>query len=84
LGRHGSVLVDLAGVKTFASVPVADVRDTTGAGDCFTGAVAVALAENQPIESAIRFASAAAAISVTRSGAQPSLPRREELENLLR
>lgn len=53
--------------------------DTTAAGDVFNGALAVALAEDQPLIEAVRFANAAAAISVTRLGAQPSAPRRREI-----
>lgn len=60
-----------------------DAVDTTAAGDTFNGALAVALAEGEPIESAVHFANAAAAISVTRLGAQPSVPRREEILRLL-
>jgi ribokinase len=57
--------------------------DTVAAGDCFNGAFAVALLEgSDPIEAA-RFASAAAAISVTRSGAQASMPNRKEVEVFL-
>ena len=57
--------------------------DTTGAGDVFNGALAVALGEGKPILEAVRFANAAAAISVTRVGAQPSAPSRAEIEGLL-
>jgi ribokinase len=57
--------------------------DTTGAGDIFNGALAVALAEGQSLLEAARFASAAAAISVTRVGAQPSAPTRQEIDALL-
>lgn len=57
--------------------------DTTGAGDVFNGALAVALAEGQPLLAAARFANAAAAISVTRFGAQPSAPARREILTLL-
>ena len=56
--------------------------DTTAAGDVFNGALAVALAEGQALEQAVRFANAAAAISVTRMGAQPSAPLRKEIEQL--
>jgi ribokinase len=59
-----------------------DVRDTTAAGDTFNGALAVALAEGQPMPSALRFANAAAAISVTRIGAQSSAPSRAEVDAL--
>lgn len=60
-----------------------EVVDTTGAGDVFNGALAVALAECQSLPEAARFASAAAAISVTRFGAQPSAPTRREIEAVL-
>jgi ribokinase len=56
--------------------------DTTAAGDVFNGALAVALAERRTLEQAVRFANAAAAISVTRMGAQPSAPKRKEIETL--
>jgi ribokinase len=58
--------------------------DTTAAGDVFNGALAVALAEGQRIADALRFASAAAALSVTKPGAQPSAPSRAEIEGFLR
>jgi len=58
--------------------------DTTAAGDVFNGALAVRLAEGCPIIDAVRFAHAAAAISVTRSGAQPSIPTRSEINARLR
>jgi ribokinase len=56
--------------------------DTTAAGDTFNGALAVALAEGMPMIEAVGFANAAAAISVTRMGAQPSAPTRDEIESL--
>lgn len=58
--------------------------DTTAAGDVFNGSLAVALAEKKPLPDAVRFANAAAAISVTRLGAQPSAPHRNEIEDFLR
>jgi ribokinase len=63
-------------VPAFKVVPV----DTTAAGDVFNGALAAALAGKAPLAEALRFASAAAAISVTRPGAQPSAPTRAEIE----
>jgi len=57
--------------------------DATGAGDIFNGALAVAIAEGKPLLEAATFANAAAAISVTRLGAQSSAPTREEIEQLL-
>lgn len=65
------------------SAPVVRAVDATAAGDAFNGALAVALAEGQPLTAAVRLATATAALSVTRAGAQPSLPRREEIEQAL-
>jgi len=60
-----------------------DAVDTTAAGDTFNAGLAVALAEGRDLADAIRFANAAAAISVTRMGAQPSAPNRSEIEKLV-
>jgi ribokinase len=67
------------------SVPAFKVEaiDTTAAGDTFCGSLAVAIVEGKPMEEALRFASAAAAISVTRMGAQPSAPFRKEIEEFI-
>jgi ribokinase len=67
-------------------VPGFKVRavDTTAAGDVFNGALAVALGEGRPLPDAVRFANAAAAISVTRLGAQLSAPTRRQIERLLK
>jgi ribokinase len=71
--------------RTFASSPFAvQAVDSTAAGDTFNAALAVSLAEGTEMEHALRFANAAAAISVTRSGAQTSAPSRAEVESLLR
>lgn len=58
--------------------------DTTAAGDIFNGALAVALADGQPLLDAVRFAHAAAALSVTRLGAQPSAPTRRAIDRFMR
>ncbi len=58
--------------------------DTTAAGDTFNGAFLVALLDGKPLQDAIRFAHAAAAISVTREGAQPSIPTRAETLDFLK
>lgn len=58
--------------------------DTTGAGDAFHGALALALAERMDWQDAVRFASAAGALTCTRLGARPALPSREAVERLLR
>jgi ribokinase len=58
--------------------------DTTAAGDVFNGALTVAIAEGRPLLDAARFANAAAALSVTKMGAQPSAPYRKDIEKLLK
>ncbi len=78
LGGDGCLLSDSKGERHISGLPVAPV-DTTAAGDCFTGALAVALSEGKSLDEAAVFANRAAAISVTRVGAQPSLPYRHEL-----
>ncbi|MES1220479.1 MAG: PfkB family carbohydrate kinase, partial [Bacteroidota bacterium] len=60
--------------------PVVQALDTTAAGDVFNGALAVALSENKPMLAAVEFACKAAAISVTRLGAQASAPYKDELD----
>ena len=59
------------------------VIDTTGAGDTFCAALVLALAEGREEGEALRFASAASALAVTKPGAQPSLPWREEVDAFL-
>jgi ribokinase len=83
LGSRGAMIVDAHQRQMVPGFRVKAV-DTTAAGDVFNGALAVALAENQPLVDAVRFANAAAAISVTRMGAQPSAPARKEIDKLLR
>ena len=63
--------------------PVAAL-DTTGAGDCFVGALSAALAKGSALKTALRFANAAAALSVQRPGAGSSMPMGREVEELLR
>lgn len=58
--------------------------DTIAAGDTFNGALMTALLEDKPLPEALRFAHAAAAIAVTRKGAQPSVPWRNEIDDFLR
>ena len=60
-----------------------EATDTTAAGDTFNGAMLVALSEGKSLEDAVRFGNASAAISVTRPGAQTSIPSREETEQFL-
>ncbi len=78
-GSYVAVQGKAAWVKSFPVQPV----DTVAAGDCFNGAFAVALLEGKDPWAAARFASAAAAISVTRHGAQASMPSRAEVDAFL-
>ncbi|RPJ50171.1 MAG: ribokinase, partial [Acidobacteria bacterium] len=93
LRRQGvrTVVITLGGSGSFlyageegVVVPTAKIRpvDTTAAGDAFNGALAVALAEGQDLEQAVRFANLAGAFAATRLGAQPSLPTRAEVRSL--
>jgi len=65
-----------------AGRPVTTV-DTTGAGDCFVGALTVALAEGQALRDALDFANAAAALSVGKLGASASMPYRADVKALM-
>lgn len=81
LGSRGAFVATAEADHLVAGFQVTPV-DTTAAGDTFNGALAVAIAEGKSILEAVRFANAAAAISVTRFGAQPSAPSRAEIEAL--
>ena len=83
LGARGCLLVRADGSTLPQSVFRVPVVDTTGAGDCFTGAYTVALLEQLPEAERLRFACAAAAVCVQRKGAMPSMPTRIELQELL-
>jgi len=83
LGAAG-VLADGPEGRTHAPAPRVTAVDTTGAGDAFNGALAVALGERRPLADALAFANAAAALACTKRGAQPSLPTRAEVEGALR
>ncbi|WP_418992257.1 ribokinase [Alistipes sp.] len=81
MGSSGALVVDERAARF---VPAYTVRavDTTAAGDVFNGALAVALSEGRPLDLAARFAAAAASISVTRAGAQRSIPQRDEVDRV--
>jgi ribokinase len=78
MGGTGAFLFTKSSSKMISVVPVKAV-DTTAAGDVFCGALAVALSEKKNTEEAVVFANKAAAISVTRMGAQASAPYRSEI-----
>ena len=87
LGSQGAILATAAetvGARViYQSAPKVPVVDTTAAGDCFVGALTVALTEGQTPEDALRFAVYASALKVTKFGAQSGLPTRAEVEAFL-
>ena len=81
-GEEGAVLIATDSKSVFKAFKVSPV-DTTAAGDAFCGALAVAISEGVDLDSAIRFACAAGALSVQSVGATPSLPTREQISLLI-
>jgi len=82
-GAEGAYVAAQDGGATWVPPFHVEAEDTVGAGDCFNGAFAVAMLEGKDPCAAARFASAAAAISVTRRGAQASMPTRAEVDAFL-
>lgn len=82
VGSRGALLCNKDGTQIYPAFK-SDPVDTTAAGDTFNAGLAVALAEGKPLESAIEFANAAASISITRKGAQTSIPLRAEVDTFL-
>ncbi|MDA2985261.1 MAG: ribokinase [Actinomycetota bacterium] len=78
LAERGSLYFD-GHSKIYTPALEVKAIDTTAAGDAFCGALASALAEEKPIDYCLKFASAAGGLSVTRAGAVPSLPNRQEI-----
>ncbi len=83
IGAKGALLATSEGSRLIPGFKVKAV-DTTAAGDVFNGALAVRLAEGRNLVDAVRFAHAAAALSVTGHGAQPSIPTRAKIKSQLR
>jgi len=83
-GAEGAYVAVAGGKAAWVPAFPVEAIDTVGAGDCFNGAFAVGLLEGNDAWAAARFASAAAAISVTRRGAQASMPSRVEVDEFLR
>lgn len=81
-GSDGVFWLDQESLRHYPAFPI-DAVDTLGAGDVFHGAFALALAEGQPLERALRFSSAAAALKCTRTGGRQGIPNREEVESLI-
>ncbi len=80
LGAEGAVVYGRDAGEVRVPAPSVAAVDATGAGDTFCGALAAALDEGQPIESALRFAVTAASLSVEHHGAVPSIPRRAAID----
>jgi ribokinase len=78
LGAKGALIADGGGMRMIPAPRVKPV-DTVGAGDCFTGWLAAGIAEGLPLTAAAARAIVAASLSVTRAGAQPSMPKRREV-----
>ena len=84
LGPRGALIAENHASKILVPSYRVTPVDTTAAGDAFNGAFAVASLEGKSPVEAVRFANAVAAISITRHGAQPSMPTRQEVEQFLR
>jgi len=82
LGEEGALVCDGVTAVHFEAFPV-EAIDTTGAGDAFNGALAVGLSAGGSLEQVIPLASAAAALTCTRRGAQDALPARADVEHFL-
>ena len=80
LGKQGAFFKSVSR-EILIPAPIVTAIDTTAAGDTFCGALTVALTEGKDWDDAIRFAVTAASISVTRMGAQSSVPYRNEIHN---
>lgn len=83
LGEKGSLCVDGDGTRASTAAWKVDAVDTTAAGDTFTGYFLAARLEGRSLEEALRVASVASGIAVTRRGAAPSIPVREEVATIM-
>jgi ribokinase len=82
LGSRGALLITENVFSHFPAFPI-DPVDTTAAGDAFVASFSVALAEGRSLQEAVRYGNAAGALACTKLGAQPSLPNRSALKNML-
>ena len=78
LGSRGAAIYD--GTLTCLPASAADVVDTTAAGDAFNGALASGIADGKELAEAVRYAIVTAGLAVSKTGAQPSLPSRTQVE----
>ena len=83
LGERGVLLADSDGIQLFPAFRVDSVVDTTAAGDAFLGGFATAMAEGSSVAKAVPWGCASGALAVTKAGAQPSLPSRDDVQELL-
>lgn len=83
LGKQGACVINAEGIMHVPGYKV-KVVDTVAAGDTFNGALACALLEGKGLQDALQFANAAGALAVTREGAIPSIPTRQEVEELIK
>jgi ribokinase len=83
MGERGALLCDASGVCEMVPACIINPVDTTAAGDAFAAAVAVQLAEQHDLRQSVRFACAAGAAAASRMGAQPSLPNRRDIAQIL-
>jgi ribokinase len=84
LGKDGALVVPRDGSPVVIPAPVMDVVDTTGAGDCFCGTLAVSLADGMRLTEAAQWSVAAAAMSTTARGARGHIPTRDEVASVAR
>jgi ribokinase len=83
LGERGA-FVSTDEIEEMIAAPSVRAIDATAAGDVFNGVLAVMIAERKSLIESVRWANAAAALSVTKMGAQPSIPTREAVEKFFR
>lgn len=82
MGSRGAYVIAASGACTFVPTIKVPVVDSTAAGDAFNGAFSFALLSGMDLRQAVRYATAAGAVSVTRAGAQPAMPTAAEVEEL--
>ncbi|MDQ1909017.1 ribokinase [Paenibacillus sp. GD4] len=84
MGALGSLYMNSNGASVYTPARKVKAVDTTSAGDTFIGCYAAELCAGKQVEEALQYASAAAAIAVTRKGAQSSIPTRDEVEHFMK